>query len=114
MYDDFITSNLETLDYGQQGWNAVVSANMDRLNRFLSPVGLLLIPAIIHDFAYKHGYLLLSDGSKYKEGAPQKYWDDLFKEISHYVNGFQAPGTIAWAAVRIFGYRAWNGYRCIE
>jgi hypothetical protein len=29
-------TNLETTDYGQQGWNAVHSSNMQRLNSYLS------------------------------------------------------------------------------
>lgn len=29
-------TNLETTDYGQQGWNAVHSANMQRLNAFIA------------------------------------------------------------------------------
>ena len=29
-------TNLETTDYGQQGWNAVHSANMQRLNTFIA------------------------------------------------------------------------------
>jgi hypothetical protein len=29
-------TNLETTDYGQQGWNAIHSSNMQRLNTFLT------------------------------------------------------------------------------
>jgi hypothetical protein len=38
-------TNLETTDYGQQGWNAVHSANMQRLNTYLNKLWALLTGA---------------------------------------------------------------------
>ena len=81
---------------------------------FLSPVGLLLIPGLIHDWGYKHN---LSGGRKANISnrktcrAWRKHWDILFRQIIKEVTGTTIIPWIAWAAVRIGGWKAWNEHR---
>ena len=81
----------------------------------LSPVGLLLIPGLIHDYGYKYNQLWEKNKAgniiPYKEDAGKKYWDDLFKEIGKEVNGFSIIDTIAWLGVKLGGYFAWKKHR---
>lgn len=80
----------------------------------LSPTGLLLIPGLIHDFAYKHSSLIgLKGGKEFKYG-PEKgrlFWDKLFKDVAVKVNGFTIINRIAWFFLVLFGWYVWNGYR---
>lgn len=66
---------------------------------YLSPVGLLFIPAIIHDYLYSHGRL---------EGTTTLYLnrkesDNLFKDVSETINNTKLLALPAWLAVRMFG-----------
>lgn len=80
----------------------------------LSPVGLLMIPGLIHDFAYRKDMLLQidADGEKipYKEGSGRDFWDELFFKVSIEVNGLPVLSLIAWFALFIGGGAAWNRY----
>jgi len=75
---------------------------------FLSPTGLLLIPAILHDFAYENHYLpeRRPDGTaaRYGEGEDRGFWDRMFREVAIHVNGLRISNTIAWMAVVLFGW----------
>lgn len=81
----------------------------------LSPVGLLLVPGLIHDYGYKHNMLIriLGDGSKesFRHGAGQKYFDQLFLDVAKQVNGMSIIDYLAWLSLRLFGRFAWNGHR---
>lgn len=81
----------------------------------LSPVGLLLIPGLVHDYAYRHAELIqvTEDGNRipYKPDADRAYWDRLFKDISIAVNGFAITTLIAWLVLKLLGWRTWNKYR---
>ncbi len=80
----------------------------------LNPIGLLLIPGLLHDYAYKYQQLWqVSDGHviAYKEAADKKVWDKLFKDVGKEVNGFFLVNAIAWAAVFFGGQEAWDGHR---
>ena len=78
----------------------------------LSPVGLLMIPGLIHDYAYQHNELLQLDanGDKipYKKGSGKDFWDDLFFKVSIEVNGLPVLSLIAWFALFVGGWKAWN------
>lgn len=58
----------------------------------LSHAGLLLIPGLIHDYAYRHDQLWKLDENgnvvEHLKGAGRKVWDDLFEEIGNEVNNF--------------------------
>lgn len=81
----------------------------------LSPTGLLLIPGLIHDFAYRYDYLWAIDENgnffKFEEQAGRKYWDKLFMEVGLDVNGMKIIDRIAWFALLLGGKAAWNNNR---
>ena len=57
------------------------------LAQFLSPVGLLLIGGLIHDYGYKYETLLRKD--KTTNGIRSQQWmDKTFRDINIEVNGF--------------------------
>ena len=79
------------------------------LHTFLSPVGVLLLGGLVHDYAYKYaalqpkkGELLLLD---------QKKADEIFRDINIEVNGFYFMNYLAYWSLRIGGFIAWNGHR---
>jgi hypothetical protein len=88
----------------------------------LSPTGLLLIPGLLHDFAYRENCLLCSVPSMggtmiivpFMEGAGRKHWDRMFRNEASYLNGFSFPSYVAWIALRLFGWIAWNARRYEE
>lgn len=81
----------------------------------LSPSGVLLIPGLLHDYAYKFDQLweIGSDGcpQAYKKGAGKESWDELFKVTAKEVNGFSIINAIAWLAVVVGGNEAWRKHR---
>ena len=81
----------------------------------LSPTGLLLIPGLIHDFAYRYDYFWALDEEgnayKYEEGAGRKFWDGIFKEVGIEVNGLAVIDTLAWFALATAGWWAWRSNR---
>jgi len=86
----------------------------------LSPVGLLLIPALIHDCAYQNGVLeeRKKDGQivpfkpeYWKEGRERRAWDRLFREVGNVVNGTPVIDWMAWLGVRIGGGCWWKKRR---
>ncbi len=91
---------------------------------FLSPTGLLLIPGLVHDGAYKNGYLwVIEEGGewvgnleaapchKWNVGAPRAFWDDIFRLVANDVNGMAPINRAAWLAIRAGGWVAWNNHR---
>ena len=79
----------------------------------LSPVGLLFIPGLIHDYAYQHNKLIQVDEqgnqSVYKPPeARRAFWDKKFLEIGMDVNGVAIVNVLAWIALRIGGWWAWS------
>ena len=81
----------------------------------LSPVGLLLIPGLIHDYGYKYDQLwqLREDGTfaKFLDKSNRKIWDNLFRSVGRQVNGFAFIDTLAWLGLRAGGFVAWNKHR---
>ena len=81
----------------------------------LSPVGLLLIPGLLHDYGYKYDQIwkVGPDGNiiEYEKGAGKQFWDDLFKNVGKDVNGFFLINVIAWIAVAVGGSKAWDNHR---
>ena len=81
----------------------------------LSPVGLLLIPGLIHDYAYKHNKLIeIKDGEEQDfivNDKPKLYWDGLFRDVAIEVNGFLIILWVAWLLLAVFGWVAWWAHR---
>ena len=81
----------------------------------LSPTGSLLIPGLVHDFAYRYDYLWALDPTgvarKYKVDAGRKVWDPLFRDIGLAVNGIAIIDWVAWRMLVGFGGFAWRSNR---
>jgi hypothetical protein len=80
------------------------------LATFLSPVGVLLMGGLVHDYGYKFATLMKRDGSNigYHD---QKYMDGLFRDICIEVNGFRVLNYLAYWSLRLAGFVAWNGHK---
>ena len=80
------------------------------MRTFFSPVGVLLVGGLVHDYMYKFaalkrtgkGGLLLVD---------QKKADQIFRDINIEVNGFYFMNYLAYWSLRLGGFVAWNGHR---
>ena len=81
------------------------------LRAFFSPVGVLLVGGLVHDYMYKYtacksartnGALLVVD---------QKRADQIFRDINIEVNGFYFMNYLAYWSLRIGGFVAWKGHR---
>ena len=66
---------------------------------FLSPVGLLLIPGLVHDYHYKYKKYCRDD------------CDLLFRDLIKIATDTTVIPWIAWAAVRLGGWKAWKKHR---
>ncbi len=87
----------------------------------LSPTGLLLIPGLLHDYAYRHNCLLM--WARNEEivnnriqvraycNVGRAYWDRMFREEAIRINGFYLINYVAWIALRAFGWIVWNKRR---
>ena len=81
------------------------------LASFLSPVGVLLIGGLVHDYGYKYKTLLKADKKSTCGDKDQKWMDETFRDINIKVNGFGFLNYLAYWALRIGGFVAWNGHR---
>lgn len=81
------------------------------LATWLSPVGVLLIGGLVHDYGYKY-QTLLKKGKKETIGIKdQKWMDETFRDINIEQNGFILLNYLAYWALRLGGFVAWNGHR---
>ena len=80
------------------------------LATFLSPVGVLLMGGLVHDYGYKYGTLLRRDGKNIGV-KDQAFMDKLFRDICIEVNGFKFLNYLAYWALAIAGFVAWNGHK---
>jgi hypothetical protein len=83
------------------------------LGQFLSPVGVLLIGGLVHDYGYKYETLLLKN-KKTIGVKDQKWMDETFRDINIEVNGFYLLNYLAYWALRIGGFVAWNKHRKVN
>ena len=80
------------------------------LASWLSPVGVLLVGGLVHDYLYKYT-VLLKKGGKTTEPMNQKQADKLFRDINIEQNGFHLLNYLAYWSLRVAGFVAWNGHR---
>ena len=80
------------------------------LATFLSPTGVLLMGGLIHDYGYKYATLMKKNQNNigYKD---QAFMDKLFRDICIEVNGFKFLNYLAYWALRLAGFVAWNGHK---
>lgn len=78
-----------------------------------NPMGIFMVPGLVHDYAYRHQKIVLTDEGHIFNPI-QKYWDDIFRQISTEVNGMPVCSYAAWTALRIFGSSAWKKNRKLQ
>ena len=81
------------------------------LRTFFSPVGVLLMGGLVHDYAYKYKTLLKKNKKDTMGELTQKRADEIFRDINIIVNGFYTMNRLAYWSLRIGGFVAWNGHR---
>ena len=84
------------------------------LATFLSPVGVLLIGGLIHDYAYKYACLKPTNKKEPLLLFNQKKADQIFRDINIEINGFYFLNYLAYWALRLGGFVAWNGHRKVN
>jgi len=79
----------------------------------LSPIGILLIPGLIHDYIYKNEFLEEFNDSGYIVNVliHRRLADAIFLQVGKYINGVIGIDYVAWFFVRLFGWHAWNKHR---
>jgi len=81
----------------------------------LSPVGLLLIPSLIHDYGYRYnGIYILDENNKAvwdETISTQLAWDQLFKDIGNDVNRITLLNELAKFGLWIGGFKTWKTWR---
>ena len=81
------------------------------LRTFFSPVGVLLIGGLVHDYMYKYACMKRTDKKGSLMLVDQKKADEIFRDINIEVNGFYFMNYLAYWSLRIGGFVAWNGHR---
>ena len=84
------------------------------LRFFATSFGPLLRGALVHDYGYRHNFLLDWDENAIKIEKGQKYFDDLFRDIAAVTSHLKGLACFAWAGVRSFGHIAWDKHRSRE
>ncbi len=81
----------------------------------LSPIGLLLVPGLIHDYGYRYNGIYSLDEHNnlvWDEAiSTQSGWDELFKDIGNEVNKIPALNELAKFGLWLGGFKAWNAWR---
>lgn len=81
----------------------------------LSPAGLLLVPGLVHDFAYRYTYLWAYDeqGGLFKldSGEGRRQWDVLFFRVGMKVNDMFLINLVSGLMLALFGGFAWSKNR---
>jgi len=82
---------------------------------FLSPTGVLLIPGLVHDFAYRYDYLWAVDENgelyQYQKDSGRSYWDGLFRSLGLSLNGMKGLNAFARIILYLFGRYSWKKHR---
>ena len=81
---------------------------------FLSPTGIMLIPGLVHDFAYRYDFLLAFRAGKkvpIRVNFGKVYWDMVFRELAREVNDVLLLHWVVWVCVAGGGYFAWKKNR---
>ena len=84
------------------------------LHMFLSPVGVLLIGGLVHDYAYKYETLLCKNKKDTIGVITQKKADQIFRDINIEINGFYLMNYLAYWSLRLGGFMAWNKHRKVN
>lgn len=82
----------------------------------LNPSGLLLIPGLIHDYAYRYDLLWqinmgTRDVTVYAQKKPRIFWDCLLWKVGQQANGILMINCLVFLAVYLGGCGIWKRYR---
>ena len=110
---------LKDFEYTMNGTNYVIpkgfsfdGASIPKfLRTFFSPVGVLLIGGLVHDYMYKYAACKPADKKGQLLLVDQKKADEIFRDINIEVNGFYFMNYLAYWSLRLGGFVAWNGHR---
>lgn len=81
------------------------------LRTFFSPVGVLLLGGLVHDYMYKYTACKPVNKKDALLVVDQKKADQIFRDINITVNGFYSMNNLAYWSLRIGGFVAWRGHR---
>ena len=82
------------------------------LHTWLSPTGVLLMGGLVHDYAYKYETLKKKGKGTWGKMNTERGWlDKFFLDINIEQNGFHFLNYLAYWALRVGGFVAWNGHR---
>ena len=81
------------------------------LRTFFSPVGVLLVGGLVHDYMYKYASLKRTDKKGSLLLVDQKRADQIFRDINIEINGFYFMNYLSYWSLRLGGWVAWNGHR---
>jgi len=78
---------------------------------WLSPMGVLLMGGLVHDYGYKYQTLTFSNKKSTNGIKTQKWMDETFRDINISVNGFFVLNYLAYYGLRLGGFMAWSTHR---
>ena len=78
---------------------------------WLSPMGVLLMGGLIHDYGYKYQTLVYADKKGMNGEHNQRWMDKTFRDINISVNGFYVLNYLAYYGLRLGGFMAWRKHR---
>ena len=84
------------------------------LRTFFSPVGVLLIGGLVHDYMYKYTACKPADPKGSLLLVDQKKADQIFRDINIEINGFYLMNYLAYWSLRLGGFMAWNKHRKVN
>lgn len=77
----------------------------------MSPTGVLLIPGLLHDFYYRHHFLIAPDRTHRFALMGRAWGDEMLRQVCVEVNGMPVSAGISWAGLRVGGWLAWHNAR---
>ena len=84
------------------------------LHTWLSPMGVLLVGGLIHDYGYKYRTLLCKGKKKSIGTKTQKELDIIFRDVNIIQNGFRLINYLAYYGLKFGGFAAWNKHRKVN
>lgn len=98
-------------------WLIIALFMIARINRVIfNPIGLALIPGLVHDELYcQHRLIEIDDNGNeigyYMDQCTLWQADDVFRRLHLWVNDMPLLATITWLGLSSASFIAWNRYR---
>lgn len=84
------------------------------LRNLFSPVGILFLPGLLHDYGYRFGHLLVNDNQgiyPVLNDFTRNDWDKLFRNVAVQINGFKYLNKGPYAGLFVGGWATWKKHR---